>query len=417
MLPAAFITATLALSVGTMSPDSADIDLLCVGLVPWNAQDRSGLSDSISTPTGSMPHDQLGSFGSGLAYTGRDNLYVACPDRGPADGAAAYFCRVQFMRISLVPSEDGSEWSMRIECERTSLLRSARGEQFIGSAAAINPAEPARALRYDPEGIRVALDGSIIISDEYGPWVDRFSLDGRQLARIPSPPSLFNPIQSGEAGKELPPAARTGRQPNRGMEGLAITPEGSRLYGIMQSPLIQDSGLDASNKRIGRNARIIEFHLREGAAGPRRQFVYQLEEASHSLNEICAVSDRTFLVLERDGKAGAKAKFRSLYKIVLDGASDVSRVPSLPAHTLPQGIRPVQKTAFLDLMEPRFGLAGASMPEKIEGVTFGPDLPDGRRLLLVTTDNDFIEGNPSVIWAFAVDASLLPDFQSQLFEK
>ena len=40
-----------------------------------------------------------------------------------------------------------------------------------------------------------------------------------------------------------------------------------------------------------------------------------------------------------------------------------------------------RKTLFLDMLSPQFGLAGSSFPEKIEGLAFGPDLPDGRRLL------------------------------------
>ena len=38
-------------------------------------------------------------------------------------------------------------------------------------------------------------------------------------------------------------------------------------------------------------------------------------------------------------------------------------------------------------------MVGADFPEKIEGLAFGPDLPDGRHLLLVTNDNDFEADN------------------------
>ena len=44
------------------------------------------------------------------------------------------------------------------------------------------------------------------------------------------------------------------------------------------------------------------------------------------------------------------------------------------------------------------------MPEKIEGLTFGPTLPDGRRTLIVTIDNDLMADKPSWFWVFAVDA-------------
>ena len=60
-----------------------------------------------------------------------------------------------------------------------------------------------------------------------------------------------------------------------------------------------------------------------------------------------------------------------------------------------------------------FGLAGASFPEKLEGLAIGPDLADGRHLLLVTSDNDFAAGNPSRFFAFALDRSDLPGFQAQ----
>jgi len=391
------------------------IEYLGEGRLAWDAHDRSGLADSLVWESGSMPHDRLGSFGSGLAYSGRDNLYYACADRGPSDGAAAFACRVQVLRIEVVRNS-GLDWRVSMTCEATHLLRDDAGHVFTGAADGINLLDASRSRRLDPEGIRCAPDGSFYTCDEYGPFVDHYSSEGVRLARLPAAVNLLNSNQAAEPAGELPPVARRGRQPNRGMEGLAISPEGMRLYGIMQSPLIQDGGLDAANKRVGTNARIVEYSLRVGAAGPRRQFVYHMERPDSSLNEILSVSDRTFLVLERDGKSGSRAKFRSLYKITLDGATDVSKVESLPAGALPGSVRPVSKSLFLDLMRPEFGLAGAGMPEKIEGLSFGPDLPDGRHLLLVSIDNDYLEGHDNIVWAFAIEPALLPDFSPPIVD-
>lgn len=55
-------------------------------------------------------------------------------------------------------------------------------------------------------------------------------------------------------------------------------------------------------------------------------------------------------------------------------------------------------------------MAGPNCPEKFEGLAFGPTLPDGRRLLIVTVDNDFKPNAPSLILAFAVDPDDLPEF-------
>ena len=65
---------------------------------------------------------------------------------------------------------------------------------------------------------------------------------------------------------------------------------------------------------------------------------------------------------------------------------------------------PVRKRVLIDLLDPAFGLAGARFPEKIEGLAFGPNLADGRRLLVVASDNDFDAAEPIRFWFFAVPA-------------
>jgi len=69
----------------------------------------------------------------------------------------------------------------------------------------------------------------------------------------------------------------------------------------------------------------------------------------------------------------------------------------------------------VDFMDRRHKLAGPEMPEKIEGLAFGPDLADGRKLLVVTSDNDLKDDVPSHIWLFAVDTADLGGFIPQTF--
>ena len=90
---------------------------------------------------------------------------------------------------------------------------------------------------------------------------------------------------------------------------------------------------------------------------------------------------------------------------------------SLPSGALPATITPVKKKLFLDLLAKKFKIADAGCPEKFEGMAFGPNLPDGRRLLLVTADNDFLAEKPFRVYAFALGKSDLPTFQPQQFDK
>ena len=56
-----------------------------------------------------------------------------------------------------------------------------------------------------------------------------------------------------------------GRQGNRGMEGLAISPDGRTLFGIMQNALIQDHGLNpGTTDRFGLNNRMVKIDLLTG---------------------------------------------------------------------------------------------------------------------------------------------------------
>lgn len=382
----------------------AEVKLIGTATISGEAVDLSGLTGAFADGT---PVNRLGGLGSAIAYTGQGNLYVLASDRGPLDGATDYPCRLHLLEIIPQP---GQQPPLMVQLKATVLLRDENGQALVGSLAAFDAAHPERTLRFDPEGIRVGPRGTYFVSDEYGPYLYEFNAQGKRLRTLPIP-KRFQPARpSSRPEEELPPHNLVGRQPNRGLEGLAITPDGRKLLAALQSPLIQDGALDAAHKRVGINLRLIELDL---ADGKTRELVYPLENPSLGISEILAVNDHEFLVLERDGKAGPAAQFKKLFRIDIREASDVSSVERLPSTTLPNGVKPVRKELFLDLLDPKFGLAGPQTPEKHEGLAFGPDLPDGRRLLLVTVDNDFVASVPTTIHAFAVDRSDLPNFEPQ----
>jgi hypothetical protein len=375
-------------------PVAAEIKLVGKTTIPGDAVDRSGLTDILKDGT---PHNRLGGYGSAIAYTGRGNRYVTVADRGPSDGTIPFLCRMHTFDITL---KGGKLHAALVE---TVMLKDSSGENFNGAATELGRTKAGTPLRLDPEGIRVGPGGSIFISDEYGPYVYEFDRKGTRLRSLPVPEPFQIARPSADPKAELKDN-RSGRVPNRGLEGLAISPDGSKLYGCMQSPLIQDGG------RQGTCIRVLEIDVKTGRT---REFLYPLASAKVAVSEIVAINDHQFLVLERDGKP---KKFRKVFKIDIRGASDVSTIDALPAKGIPAGVTPVRKELFLDFLDPRFGLDTPEQPDKIEGLAFGPDLPDGRHLLLVTTDNDFIATEATHIFAFAIDAGDLPGFQRQQFE-
>jgi hypothetical protein len=381
------------------------------GSIPGTAVDQSGLKGILED--GVTPANQVGGLGSAITYSGLGDFYLATPDRGPADGTTSYVDRIYTVQIGVTRKANGS-YLIKPSLVATRLMHDGR-DRLTGSAAAFDPTNSPASLRFDPEGIRVSRCGdTAFVSDEYGPFIHEFRLlDGQRLRSLPLPNKFLIDFPSADGTIELTNNA-SGRQSNRGMEGLAISPDGSHLYGLMQSALIQDGALDASLKRIGTNNRIVEIDLDTGAI---REFLYQLDKASTGVNELLAANDHQFLVIERDGNAGTAAAFKKIYEIDITGATDIRGVPQLPTTGTPDGVVPVTKTLFLDLLDPVFGLAGPTFPEKIEGLAFGPDLRDGRHLLIVTNDNDFVPTQPNRFFAFAVDRTDLPGFEAQDFAR
>ena len=393
------------------------IELVGVVELAGSLKDKSGLNEifsveregiqteEVADPPSQFSNDMLGGF-SALAYTGSDNTYYALSDRGPLDGAVDWDCRFQKIRIPIL---EDSKQPLKIELLETVLLRDQNGNSFTGLASAFpskqnlnvatGSAHSVTAARLDPEGIRVSAEGNIFVSDEYGPRLIEFSPDGKMIRELTLPEKYMidNP---GLSKTDENPMNLTGRSTNRGMEGLAISMDQTTLFGLMQSPLLQDSlRVQQTDTPTGLNCRLWQSSV---TGEDSRELLYHLDDAQNKLNEILAVNDEDFLVIERDGEVGALAKVKRIFLISIKHASDISEIERLPPMELPIGVQPVTKTLLIDLLDPKWKLAGETMPEKIEGLAFGPDLADGRRTLLVTSDNDFEPATPSFIYVFAI---------------
>ena len=394
------------------------ITLVGEGLVSGTALDKSGLNGSIcqaGVPTNCVPKAIFGGFGSDITYSGHDNVFLAAPDRGPFDGLTdvPYLDRVHFLHIT---TNLGAPFpNIQTTLLDTRLFENESGQTFVGAAGAFDLDEELATLRLDPEGIRIGYNGHIYISDEYGPFVFEFNRHGRGLRRLALPSKFFIAKPSSDPNAELLNNT-SGRQASRGMEGLAISPDGRTLFGMMQNALLQDNGLSpGTTDRLGLNNRIVKIDL---LSGETHEYVYVLDAINRGQGacEILAINDHEFLVVERDNRSNLQTPpqaptRKTIYKIDLAGATDVSNTSVLPAGALPAGIVAAQKALFIDLLDTDFGLA-PTIPEKIEGLAWGPDLEDGRHVLYVISDNDLNPTLATQIYAFAIDDPLL-NFERQ----
>lgn len=144
----------------------------------------------------------------------------------------------------------------------------------------------------DSESIVAAKDGTFWVSDEYGPHIVHYGADGVELERI-------SPIGVNTGTRKLP-AVFAKRRPNRGMEGMCMTPDGKMLVGTMQSTMYVPTKALATNTTL---TRIVTFDL---ATGQTKQYLYKQDGgASDSVCDITPISNTEFLVIERDGNFGS----------------------------------------------------------------------------------------------------------------
>lgn len=167
----------------------------------------------------------------------------------------------------------------------------------------------------DSEGLVLAPDRTFWVSDEYGPHIVHFDANGKTIERI-------NPFGSGTGGRTIPRVFAK-RRPNRGMEGLTITPDGKTLVGMMQSPMNNPSAAGIAGSTV---IRILTFDI---ATGATKQYAYNMDDPGLTgISAIVAITNTTFLTLERDGNFGGAstnpAMVKKIYKIDLAGATDIS---------------------------------------------------------------------------------------------
>jgi hypothetical protein len=439
----------------------AGVDLIAMGQL-------SGLTGDLSKETAAplengVAGNLLGGLGSGIAYAGC-HTFVAVPDRGPnavsynaaIDDTASYINRFQTLSLRLKPAAASAElpYTLTPKLLDTTLLHASEPLVYgTGAAAGVPDGTPLlnrrnhthyftgrsdnfdssrlstndRNARFDPESVRVSNDGeTVFISDEYGPYVYRF--DRRSGRRIDTYklPDTFAVSTLSPLGNDEITLNTSGRVSNKGMEGLAISPDGKTLFGAMQSPLIQDGGTD------GAYTRIVKIDVR---SGKMMQFAYPLTNIGTAakpkyptISDVVAVNDHELLMDERDGKGlgdNSTAVFKKVFHIDLTGAQDVSNASS------EAGLAPyaVQKALFLDVVAAlnAHGLGANDIPAKLEGLAFGPDVMVGgakKHTLFIANDNDFIGtitdtnhptgiANPNQFFVFAWDPSDLPAYVAQ----
>jgi hypothetical protein len=317
-------------------------------------------------------HSTIGGL-SGIDYDSARNVYYLISDDRSEFNPARFY-------TAAIPFTDKGIDSVRFT-EVTTLL-GADGKPYPNAKQDAAHTPDPEALRYDrytdrmvwsSEGERIVTPAKVVLED---PAVTLITRDGRYVDTFALPPQLHmhtTPL---------------GPRQNGVFEGVAFADQGRDLYVSVEEPLYQDGPRAALQDTVTWD-RIIRYDTRTRL--PVAQYAYHLGPVVRApvpaggfmingIPDIMDLGNQQLLVMERSFSVGNMACTIRLYVVDLSRAADISAVASL-RETPPAS--PVAKRPLLDM--DRLG----RYVDNIEGVTFGPPLPNGHKTLLFVADNNF----------------------------
>lgn len=342
---------------------------------------------------------RLGYF-SDLYYDRASNQWLGLSDRGPGGGTLKYDTRVQRFSLDVNPATGAIS---NFAVQQTVVFRNG-SLAFDGQAPSV---AGILGQSFDPEGVVILpKSGNLLVSDEYGPSVYEFTPAGQFVRQYQTPGNLVPKVGANVNYNATSSTLTAGRENNRGLEGLAVSPDGRYAYAMLQNGTITDGNGSGGSFARSRYTRILKYDTSTGNVVG--QYAYLLDGTGSAptqgrgISAIVALDENRFMVLERNNRgvgvpdANIDPPDKKVYIIDIRNATDVTST-NLNTLSLPAGVVPVSKSPspLVDLVassilsDPSLAALGGRGAEKWEGLAIGPKLNDGSYLLLAGTDNDY----------------------------
>lgn len=310
---------------------------------------------------------------SGIDYDSRTRTYhMICDDRSAINPARYYSAKI-FFTDKKVDSV--------VFVKVTTLLQPDGFAYPDSKTDPVHTPDP-EALRYNPlthqmiwtsEGERIVRGKDTVLEN---PAITIISPDGKFIDTFPLPKNLRMH------------ATENGPRQNGVLEGMSFANNYKILYVNLEEPRYEDGPRAAT---IPNEAwiRIYQFDV----AGKKNtaQYAYKLDPIAYpaspanafkinGIPDILSVGNQKLIVLERSFSTGRIPCTIKIFLADMNGASNIKNNHSLiktPA------ARPVRKKLLLNMDS--LGV----YTDNIEGITFGPILPNGHRTLVLVADNNF----------------------------
>lgn len=348
----------------------------CGSLPQVSAEDRLFLNISLDflgeyeLPKQTFQETQVGGL-SGLTYDRQNDLFYALSDdrNNP---------RFYTLKISLQSPKNNKTKIDKVTIEKVTFLKNEQGEIYPATTT-------------DPEGIALTSKGTVFIASEgdnrinIPPFIGEFDLTTGQVKNYLRLPQKYLPPTIKETN-----TGPRGVQNNLAFESLAVgyastlKDDPFRIFTAIENPLVQD----ITKEKIPKELPLRFLHYVINPVGDPviiSENLYLLNPSpsgtiSNGLNDIATLEkEGYFISLERNfGLAGFGVK---LFQIVNANSTDTSNITSFQNGL--ENVEPLRKKLLLNLDDLGIDL------DNLEGLAFGPKLPDGSLTLLLVSDDNF----------------------------
>lgn len=227
-------------------------------------------------------------------------------------------------------------------------------------------------MAWSSEGERIIRANDTVLTD---PSVLMIRPDGKYIDSFKMPPILKMK------------ATENGPRRNGVLEGMSFADNYQTLYVNVEEPLYED-GPRADITDNNAFIRILKYE--EATKKCVSQYAYKLDPVAYparpenefkvnGVPDILSLGNNKLLVIERSFSTGRIACTIKIFIADLNNATDISST-TLKNN---QSFIPIKKTLLLNMDD--LGI----YTDNIEGVTFGPVLPNGHKTLLFIADNNF----------------------------
>jgi hypothetical protein len=209
---------------------------------------------------------------------------------------------------------------------------------------------------FDVESIQPVADG-FWVGEELGPYMLKFSTEG-VLTDVIATKAGETEVKSPDNPTLVVPANPAAKMPvfnlkrSGGYEGLAMSKDGSKLYGMLEGPLYLEDG-SVENADGLTALRIIELDA-ASKTWTGKTWLYPLSEGGEAIGDFNMIDETTALVIERDNGAGVVEKACADPKAP---AADCFAVPAKHKRiykiemTEENAGKAVRKIGYIDLMK------------------------------------------------------------------